>query len=101
MLNENWHSKLVSAILSAEEISKDVPTVECDGAHNERRPIIVACILDLPRLYRLERAVKNQDIEAVDVFCFPWQSEVLAEYLHGKVNIYEVNLDELEEVMNQ
>ena len=95
MAVENWEEKLITEILTEDEIKRKLNSIECDGMSDDNIPIMVACSLDLTRIKRLKSAMDINKINLVELFCFSYQIDILRRFFDNKATIYEVDRKEL------
>ena len=95
MTIENWEEKLITEILTGDEIKRKLNSIECDGLSDDNIPIMVACSLDLTRIKRLKSAMDINRINSVELFCFSYQIDILRRFFDNRATIYEVDRKEL------
>ena len=94
---EGWREELLSALFADEMRSFDRGSFEYD-ARLKQKFILQFFDGDLTRLQRVRFAVQNIGVE-YEVLCFPFQVEIVKEYLGDLVRIKTVGLEVIENAL--
>ena len=97
LLLEGWREELLSALFADEMRSFDRGSFEYD-ARLKQKFILQFFDGDLTRLQRVRFAVQNIGVE-YEVLCFPFQVEIVKEYLGDLVRIKTVGLEVIENAL--
>ena len=90
----SWNERLLDALFDDAQRRRGHGSIEYDAYANDRF-IHSHLSSDIPRLYRLYKALQSSRFE-VEVLCFPWQEPFLREFLGSSVILTPIEMEGIE-----
>lgn len=99
MTKSNWHDILKEEIFPEEYINFKYSSIDCD-AINGNKYILMFFDGNIGRLRRFKQASYDSKGNKFEILCFPWQSNLIKEYMGEHVSCRVLPIEDIENIFN-
>lgn len=93
----DWNEQMLSVVFP-EQLRSQVPGIMEYDAQRENTFILSHLDGDIARLVRVRQALEHSKV-SYEILCYPWQSAFLHGYLGNRVQLREIDMDDLEDAL--
>lgn len=97
LCNPEEQQELNQILLDGYQYQRPDWTMEHDGLDSEGTPVLLAYMMDLPRIARFDRAVSLRGLQGI-VICFDFQEEVLRRYCNKNIRFEIIDFEKGKEL---